>query len=108
MPHKCTSPTGDLWFLTACQAHDICYATCNSDKSQCDLDFKADMVSICEKLSGVARRSCYYSAQVYYIAVRFAGDSQLALNQSFSLLQDAACDECCCTENGGVPKPWPF
>lgn len=31
-----------------CDAHDICYATCNKDKELCDLDFKRCLYNYCE------------------------------------------------------------
>ncbi len=31
-----------------CDAHDICYDTCNSDKELCDLDFKRCLYKYCD------------------------------------------------------------
>jgi secretory phospholipase A2 len=31
-----------------CDAHDICYDTCNSDKDLCDLDFKRCLYKYCD------------------------------------------------------------
>lgn len=31
-----------------CNAHDICYDTCNSDKELCDLDFKRCLYKYCD------------------------------------------------------------
>lgn len=31
-----------------CDAHDICYDTCNSDKELCDLDFKRCLYKFCD------------------------------------------------------------
>lgn len=33
---------------TCCDAHDICYDTCNSDKELCDLDFKRCLYKYCD------------------------------------------------------------
>ena len=35
-------------FTPACDAHDICYATCGADKHQCDTNFYWDLISICK------------------------------------------------------------
>lgn len=31
-----------------CNAHDICYDTCNADKEKCDLEFKRCLYKYCE------------------------------------------------------------
>lgn len=31
-----------------CDAHDICYDTCSSDKELCDLDFKRCLYKYCD------------------------------------------------------------
>lgn len=31
-----------------CNAHDICYDTCNKDKEMCDLDFKRCLYAYCD------------------------------------------------------------
>lgn len=36
-------------YTNACNGHDICYDTCNSDKSTCDTKFGNDMDNICYK-----------------------------------------------------------
>lgn len=33
---------------TCCNAHDICYDTCSSDKELCDLDFKRCLYKYCD------------------------------------------------------------
>lgn len=33
---------------TCCNAHDICYDTCNKDKEVCDLDFKRCLYAYCD------------------------------------------------------------
>ena len=39
---------------SCCDAHDICYDTCNKDRDQCDEDFKKCLDDMCEKLkSGI-------------------------------------------------------
>lgn len=32
-----------------CNAHDVCYDTCNSDKELCDLDFKRCLYKYCDE-----------------------------------------------------------
>ena len=36
-------------FTEACNEHDICYTTCNSSKDQCEAEFLANMLDICEQ-----------------------------------------------------------
>lgn len=31
-----------------CDAHDICYDTCNNDKEVCDMDFKRCLYKYCD------------------------------------------------------------
>lgn len=37
---------------SCCNAHDICYDTCNKDKDMCDLDFKRCLYKQCDEYSG--------------------------------------------------------
>ncbi|QBG36407.1 phospholipase A2 [Litorilituus sediminis] len=50
-PNGCSSGgAGGMWdsvFISACNGHDLCYTTVNSDKGACDLNFQVDMQAIC-------------------------------------------------------------
>jgi len=96
--NKCTAPTGDIVFIHACQIHDQCYATCNNDRAACDWTFYMNMQKDCEKnCDGViCLTACYIDANMYYVAVRAFGDSPVAGDQSYSKLQEAVCEDCCC------------
>jgi len=86
-------------FLPACLTHDACYATCNKPKSECDDAFYDDLYDLCSASCGASfacNLACAWSAQVYYGGVVSFGDSPLAGDQSYSHLQDAACEDCCC------------
>ena len=88
-------------FLPACLTHDACYATCNKPKSECDDAFYDDLYALCSASCGASfacNLACAWSAQWYYGGVVSFGDSPAAalLGQSYSQLQDAACEDCCC------------
>jgi RHS repeat-associated protein len=57
----------------ACEKHDSCYGTCGKKKSECDDNFKSDMLQECAKLKGYWRRDCNATASVYYMAVDILG-----------------------------------
>ncbi|CAF1252705.1 unnamed protein product [Adineta ricciae] len=67
---------GGLWgFTPACNAHDECYGTCNNHRDMCDMNFQADMTSICSKflLLPPLFPNCQAWAEVFYLAVHFGG-----------------------------------
>jgi hypothetical protein len=78
-PNGCSSPTGNnpaggvcgeaSSFLSACNTHDTCYQTCNSNWSACDGDFYQDMMGICAPLSGTCKSVCEWWAGTYYTFV---------------------------------------
>ena len=45
---------GGADFRPTCEAHDNCYGTLGSDRDQCDLNWKSDMLSACQS----ANRKC--------------------------------------------------
>ena len=96
---ECTLASDGI-FLTACQLHDNCYSTCNNSKSYCDYNFLENMRSACDAVCGGnfgCLLACSYSAQVYYYAVVLAGDNVAGIvGQSYSQLQKASCEPCCC------------
>lgn len=83
---------------TACNPHDICYGTCETDngsgaKSLCDAKFGADMHTVCNNLIGDEKISCYddcdWWASTYSLAVYLIGGG------AFESSQIAACS---CTD----------
>jgi hypothetical protein len=90
-PQQPAAPAGDfcgsgfvnvpeLWFTSACEVHDRCYAA-HSGKAACDTAFLNDMLATCAKLpsssSGVSsdltRASCRAAAHLYYKGVVIGG-----------------------------------
>jgi hypothetical protein len=70
----------ELWFSSACAAHDRCYAV-HAGKAACDTAFLHDMLAICEGVgsssggvsSSATRASCRAAAHLYYKAVVTGG-----------------------------------
>jgi hypothetical protein len=63
-------------FKPSCDAHDICYSTCNSSKETCDTDFLLGNVQACVDAgyTGLALAGCKAIAGDYYLAVDLLGD----------------------------------
>ena len=86
-------PTQDCTgcFLGACDYHDFCYATCNSNKPQCDYNFAANMHQICDQYyswNPIWKTECHDKASLYDGAVSSWGD------KSYDQGQKEAC-QCC-------------
>jgi hypothetical protein len=71
----------ELWFSSACQGHDRCYAA-HAGKAACDSAFLRDMLAACERVgsssgagvgSGITRASCRAVAHLYYKGVVIGG-----------------------------------
>ncbi|HVX18506.1 MAG TPA: phospholipase A2 [Acidimicrobiales bacterium] len=80
-------------FTPACDEHDRCYGTCNSNKDTCDQNFLRDMNQICDShfldyTSG--HKDCRDNAYIYYDAVHLIGGGP------YDDAQVEACD--CCEE----------
>lgn len=61
-------------FTPACNAHDICYGTCLSDRASCDGNFLNDLLAICATVSNaICKADCDSNAMIYYGAVRSIG-----------------------------------
>ena len=79
-------------FLPACNAHDTCYGTCGSKKSDCDSAFLRDMKQAC--LNAMTGKGidlgmlpvCESLALIYYNAVSFFGYC------AYEEAQDKACE----------------
>ena len=97
------SPLGVATFTTACNKHDICYSTCNSNKLSCDSNFFDNMSAICSAeypgsgvVDGLGRAYCLNLARIYAAAVIGGGGS------AYKAAQAGACD--CCDDCPGA-KP---
>jgi hypothetical protein len=71
----------ELWFTSACEGHDRCYAA-HSGKAACDTAFLHDMLAVCATVGsssaggvspGITRASCRAAAHLYYKAVVIGG-----------------------------------
>lgn len=56
---------------SCCNAHDICYDTCNSDKELCDLDFKRCLYKYCDTyeksvVGDIAVKGCKAAAKMLF------------------------------------------
>jgi len=98
-PNGCSIPFEPSWkdnpvgepgcsFKDACDAHDCCYGTCNSNKATCDNAFREDMMQICN--SSCPYVACKYWANIYYWGVVALGCTHYSNNQN------DACEKCCC------------
>lgn len=56
-PGGCVPCNVEVDFLPACDAHDICYGTCNTKKSNCDTNFHSAMINACE--SELTDQTCH-------------------------------------------------
>jgi len=102
--NQCTFVAEGL-FHNACVEHDLCYSTCRANKSSCDLGFLVSMKAICfDSCSShsflnraICMNRCNETATMYYLGVVLFGDNVAQFfGQSFSQLQDAYCEPCCC------------
>lgn len=81
-------------FEDACNQHDICYGTCNSEKQTCDKNFEDNLIEAC--FTGAADikhiNQCTRYATAYAIAVKTMGGN------AYNDAQDSACEweKCCC------------
>ena len=78
-------------FLGACQAHDKCYDTCRSDRSECDEKFAKRVRRACASaypVRGPKRHACMRRAELYSNAVIALG------SVAYAEAQSKAC-QCC-------------
>jgi hypothetical protein len=68
------NPTGcqDTSFLDACNAHDLCYGYCGSDRYSCDDAFWNAMKAVCEE--STCALECFNHANEYYGVVHNWGE----------------------------------
>jgi hypothetical protein len=94
-------------FSASCNAHDICYGTCNSNKAACDLEFLRSMRRDCANPLNkrrLARAFCYGVANTYFSAVDefgqepWAGGQRAACVCCTDCLTGANCGSNCCNE----------
>jgi len=111
-----TQDTG-LWnFTPACNAHDLCYGTCGSDKADCDRKFRDDMYEACEAYNrwllpllppGVPiYRACRAQAYTYYNFVKIFGQGAFDEAQKEGVnCKEIPEDECCPVPEGKPESP---
>lgn len=93
----CSTPTGDnpAWpcdtsFQTACDAHDECYQTCDSNKATCDAAFDTAMDQACAGSNPICWADCQFWRTVYRVAVELVGQGAYEGRQ----LDACACCDC--------------
>ena len=89
----------DTSFRRACNAHDVCYETCNADRRRCDDRFLKDLYAACNDAYPPKRERrlndrCRSRACLYYEAVSLLG------GEVYEAAQDEAC-VCCNTATTG-------
>jgi len=115
VPNGCTSPYGpnptrdcpspptcfgtnedcvSTSFVSACDIHDGCYQTCNSDKYDCDTTFGAGMQAVCNALTGDEDDSC--SDDCDYWADTYVAGAYIAGQDYWEAGQVGACACCDC------------
>ena len=102
LPPPCDdNPVGELGcsFKDACDEHDCCYGTCNSNKATCDKAFLDDMLEVCIS-SCPKTQLCSNWAYIYYGAVVNYGGTAYSNNQ------DLACEKCCCNGYHNCDGDW--
>ncbi len=100
-------PLRNVDFTPACNNHDICYDTCNSDKSVCDANFFNDLSAQCAAAyPGTSWYQTYMrtvcisvDARLYYLAVSRTATGRNAYEDA----QKQACDCCPPCENCDEP-----
>ena len=116
IPEGFFASLGGYNFGPACDAHDICWGTCNADKNACDRAFLVGLKSQCDlwvdqlygpggafswigpgRLKEMDRRACYADANMYHFAVANGG------NSAYQAAQDEACI-CACPEYNEMPS----
>ncbi|MEZ5098570.1 MAG: hypothetical protein R3C15_01920 [Thermoleophilia bacterium] len=82
---KVSDTFGKASFLEACNAHDICYGTCKSDRDACDKRFGKQLRRACRNAYGEGtkkRDACLETAKGYHDAVIALGSIAYADAQS--------------------------
>ena len=110
---------GPGWtFNPACNAHDICYGTCNSSKAICDKNLYNAMLDACDQFwnalpgwehwnpAAIALfDACLSQAKAYYEAVNLFGQGPFNAAQK----EACVCNQCCQSlldwTSGGTPNP---
>ena len=89
---------GKANILSACNTHDICYGTCNSDRVACDQAFQANLFAACDAgYAGTKQlESCKTLAVFYFVAVVSEGIP------AYEDAQKLACD-CCGADTSSCP-----
>ena len=80
----------DLWFTSACNAHDRCYSTCGKAQTVCDERFQIDMSAICDTLSLKDSITCHVVSGSYGTGITIVG------KKHYEAAQDKHCEHECC------------
>jgi hypothetical protein len=88
-------------FGPACNAHDICYGTCGSNKADCDRKFRDNMYKQCDTYYSWINpaaidiyHKCRNIAYIYYKAVKLYGQKAFDNAQKENCIEVPK-DECC-------------
>lgn len=88
---------GAASFTPCCDTHDVCYGTCNSNRTTCDNNFEVCLTASCDAaypgggLNAIRRSTCRGAANSYWAAVASFGGS------AYNAAQSGACD--CCSQS---------
>jgi secretory phospholipase A2 len=75
---------------SCCDAHDICYDTCNNDKELCDLDFKRCLYRYCDSFEKTAAGEMLIKGCKAAAKMLFTGTMTLGC-KSYLNAQERAC-----------------
>lgn len=92
---------GNADFSIACNGHDLCYDTCNSNKARCDREFLDGLRRACADAYAVDSRNyrrCSGAASVYHQGVRSGGGPAYEAAQANACICCASgvCGAVCC------------
>jgi len=103
--------SGDPLAPLPCDLHDACYSTCGTSRTECDEDFLANMLAICDSLPASDAQcliECRLYAQAYYSAVVAAGGPAYLNDQRLGCIcpcdpgvDPSACGDGTCNIEGG-------
>ncbi len=79
----------DFDYGPACNAHDVCYATCGKTKNQCDADFGDQMIQICKDLLRAGEYTIQEAER--YISIAKGYQAAVTAWANFESGQDVVC-----------------
>jgi hypothetical protein len=78
-------PVPAVCFTSACDSHDLCYATCGESRTACDIRFYADLVALCLEslpLQDPDLQACLTAASLFWAAVDQFGEGPFEETQT--------------------------